>query len=367
VDVDKFGQLKTLYTMKKITYLVGLIVLFSFFSCHTDQVENVEEEVAVEDQSADVLEEIKSLGFSEKDIVDMGSYYLVGNDITFAKQGRPQLAKDAGITPKQRRTTYLVTDKTIGVRIDPSLPSNWKTATRDAMEHWNANSNSSVFFYEADYYWPSQGGFLFNPEILVMNDNVNPLPDNTIAAAEFPTSDGKPGYRVRINLSFNACSVSNNLRFYNMIHELGHCLTFAHTNQTGFGTHIAGTPTSDSASVMNGGTACTLSSGLSTGDRTAVNTLYPIQIAAPTNVNAYHDGDEELSMTWTAVSGATSYRIYNNIKETGKTGWYHYRTVTSNSYGRELKLKYRAGYRMRVTAIDASGNESKMTEASYNW
>lgn len=352
--------------MKKITYLVGLIVLFSFFGCSTDQVENVEEEAFVEDHSADVLEEIKSLGFSEKDIVDMGSYYLVGNDITFSKQGRPKFVESNGEDGKQRRTTYLVSDKTVGVRIDPGLPQNWKDATRNAMEHWNANSSSSVFLYETDFYWPSQGGFLFNPEIQVMNDGSDPLPNNTIAAAEFPTSNGMPGYRIRINLSFNACSVSNNLRFYNMIHELGHCLTFAHSNSS-FGTHISGTPTSDSNSVMNGGTACTLNSGLSTGDRTAVNTLYPLQIAAPTNVNAYHDGDEELSMTWTAVSGATSYRIYNNINETGKTGWFHYRTVTSNSYGRELKLKYRAGYRMRVTAIDASGNESKMTEANYSW
>jgi hypothetical protein len=351
--------------MKKIIYLCTVILPFSFFSCSTDAVETTDENLVNEDQTTQVLEEIKSLGFSEKDIVDMGSYFLVG-DITFSKQGRPQLSQDAGDTPKQRRTTYLVSDKTIGVRINPSLPSNWKTATRQAMDHWNANSGSSIYLYETDYYWPYQGGFLFNPEIEVMSDGVDPLPNYVIAAAEFPTSNGKPGYRVRVNLSFNGCSVSNNLRLYNMIHEIGHCLTFAHSN-TSFGTHISGTPTNDSASVMNGGTACTLSSGLSTGDRTATNILYPLQISAPTNVNAYHDGDEELDMTWTAVSGAVSYRIYNNIKETGKTGWYHYRTVSSNSYGRELKVKYRSNYKMRVTAIDASGNESKMTEATNNW
>lgn len=346
-------------------YLFGAVLPFAFFSCSTDTIETTDENLVSEDQSALVLEEIKSLGFSEKDIVDMGSYYLVGDDITFAKQGRPQLV-NTGDNPKQRRTTYLVSDKTIGVRIDPSLPSNWKDATRQAMAHWNANASSSIFFYEADYYWPSQGGFLFNPEIEVMNDNTDPLPNNVIAAAEFPTSDGMPGYRVRINLSFNGCGVTNNLRLYNMIHELGHCLTFAHTNST-YGSHISGTPTSDSSSVMNGGTACTLSSGLSTGDRTAVNTLYPLQINVPTNIQATHDGDEELEMTWNAVSGATSYRIYNNIKETGKTGWYHYRTVTSNSYSRELKMNYRNGYRMLVSAIDANGNESKLVEANYSW
>lgn len=352
--------------MKKIIYLIAVALPLTFFSCSTDTTEIPEENQASEELFVDVLEEIKSLGFSEKDIVDMGTYYLVGNDITFSKEGRPKPTEGTGTDAKQRRTTYLVSDKTIGVRIDPSLPSNWKTATRDAMAEWNANSGSSIFLYETDYYWPYQGGFLFNPEIQVMNDNVNPLPNNTIAAAEFPTSNGKPGYRIRINLSFNACSVSNNLRKFNMIHEFGHCLTFAHSN-TSFGTHISGTPTSDSNSVMNGGTACTLSSGLSSGDRTAVNTLYPLQINAPTNVNAYHDGDEELDVTWTAVSGAVSYRIYNNIKENGKTGWYHYRNTSSNSYGRELKRKYRSGYKIRVTAIDANGNESKMTEANYNW
>ncbi|WP_052752798.1 M57 family metalloprotease [Kordia zhangzhouensis] len=351
--------------MKKIKYLLGVIAFLTIYSCSTDSVQINDENVLIEDQTELVFKEIKDLGFSEKDIVDMGSYFLVGNDITFSKTGRPQLAND-DMTPKQRRTTYLVSDKTIGVRIDPSLPSNWKTATRNAMAHWNANSGSSIFLYETDYYWPYQGGFLFNPEIEVMNDNAAPLPNNTIAAAEFPTSNGMPGYRIRINLSFSGCSVSNNLRFYNMIHEFGHCLTFAHTNSS-FGSHISGTPTSDSNSVMNGGTACTLSSGLSTGDRTAVNTLYPLQINAPTNVQAYHDGDEELTMTWNAVPGATSYKIYNNIKETGKTGWYHYRTSSSTSYSRELKLSYRNGYRMMVTAVDANGNESKMVEANYNW
>ncbi|EDP95200.1 M57 family metalloprotease [Kordia algicida OT-1] len=351
--------------MKKSKFLLIVMVFFAMFSCSTDTIETVEESSVLEDQSELVLKEIINLGFSEKDILDMGSYFLVGDDIMFSKTGRPQRTDD-NMTPKQRRTTYLVDHNTIGVRIDPSLPSNWKTATRDAMNHWNANSGSSIFLYETDYYWPYNGGFLFNPEIEVMSDSSDPLPSSTIAAAEFPTSDGMPGYRVRINLDFNPCTLTNNLRFYNMIHELGHCLTFAHTN-TSFGTHIAGTPTSDSNSVMNGGTACTLSSGLSTGDRTAVDTLYPLGITAPTNVQAYHDGDEELTMTWNAVPGAMSYKIYNNIKETGKTGWYHYRTRTSNSYSRELKRKFRSGYKMMVTAVDANGNESKMTEANYNW
>ncbi|WP_298508221.1 M57 family metalloprotease [uncultured Kordia sp.] len=351
--------------MKKNIYSILAILPFILVSCSKDAVEITDENSVVEDQSELVLQEIKNLGFSEKDIVDMGSYFLVGDDITFSKQGRPQLADKSG-NQKQRRTTYLISDNTVGVRIDPSLPTNWKNATRDAMEHWNANSGSSVFLYETDYYWPYQGGFLFNPEIQVMNDNSDPLPNYVIAAAEFPTSDGMPGYRIRVNLSFNGCSVSNNLRFYNMIHEIGHCLTFAHTNSS-FGSHIAGTPTSDASSVMNGGTACTLNSGLSTGDRTAVDTLYPLQINAPTNVQATHDGDEELEMTWNAVPGAVSYRVYNNIKESGKTGWYHYRNTTSNRYSRELKRKYRNGYRMRVTAIDANGNESKMTEANYSW
>ena len=63
-----------LFNMKKSKYLLVITVLFAMFSCTTDTIERVEENAILEDQSELVFKEIISLGFSEKDIVDMGTY-----------------------------------------------------------------------------------------------------------------------------------------------------------------------------------------------------------------------------------------------------------------------------------------------------
>ncbi len=346
------------------TILFGALYAFTI-SCTQDEYIDVDQAQNNINRSDTTIQEIVALGFAEESIVDMGTYYMVGNDLTFSKKGRPVLPEDFG---KQSRSTYTVEDVTIGVRIDPALPTNWKTATREAMDHWNANADSGIYFYETDFYWQtSPGVYLFNPEIQVISDAINPLPNYVIAAAEFPTSDRKPGYRIRINLSFNGCSVSNNLRRFNMIHELGHCVSLRHTNEGSvLGTHITGTPTYDSVSVMNGGTACTLSNGFSANDRIAINTVYPRVITSPQNVRAYHDGDEELDVTWNVVPGAVEYKIYSQT-DVNSGEFYHYRTVRNNRYSRELKKKYRTNYRILISALNASGVESKFIEPDYSW
>lgn len=340
-----------------------MLLFFVFLSSCSEDLTVTSEDVQENIVNYDVIEEILNLGFSKDAIQDMGSYYLVG-DITFSKEGRPPAPE---FESKQYRSPYLTSDLTIGVKIDSSVPNNWATATRNAMNHWNSNSGSGIYFYETDYYWLSGGVYLYNPQIEVMSDSTAPLPSNTIAAAEFPTSNGEPGYRIRINTDFSACTVTSNLRYFNMIHEFGHCVSLAHSNQGAFfGTLIPGTPTSDSASVMNGGTACTLSSGFSSNDRLAINTLYPSPLSAPQNAYAYHDGDEELEVTWNAVPGATSYRIYTQTA-TSSGKFIHYRTRTSPSYSRELKVKYRGSYRLLISALNANGEESKFVEPNYSW
>ncbi len=69
---------------------------------------------------------------------------------------------------------------------------------------------------------------------------------------------------------------------YNLVHELGHCIGFRHTNWYSLGegsgsvgaNQIPGSPTSDSNSVMNGGTALNSWKGFSNWDIFSVKYLY---------------------------------------------------------------------------------------------
>ncbi len=89
--------------------------------------------------------------------------------------------------------------------------------------------------------------------------------------------------------------------------------------------------------------------------------LYP-----PINAYAYHDGDEELTVTWDAVPSAVEYKIYTEYEGIG-TGFKWYRTVKSNQYSRELKAKFRSTYRLKISAVDLYGNETSLVEPRYSW
>lgn len=92
-------------------------------------------------------------------------------------------------------------------------------------------------------------------------------------------SEGNPGIDIIINTQYaNASTSTASNKFYNMVNEIGHSMGFYHTNEDGFGgsVHIPGTPTSDLASVMNGGTALYSRNGFSANDIIAAQLVYPI-------------------------------------------------------------------------------------------
>lgn len=119
----------------------------------------------------------------------------------------------------------------------------------------------------------------------------------------------------------------------------------------------------------DGSTFTVQRSALSSGDITGAQYINSaVNLPSPTNLYAYHDGDEELTVTWDAVSGADEYWIYTGATASGvDIQPYLYRIRTGTSWTRELKLKYRGQYRIWIAARDNAGNTSQALEVDYSW
>jgi hypothetical protein len=104
----------------------------------------------------------------------------------------------------------------------------------------------------------------------------------------------------------------------------------------------------------------------STGD---CKNLIIFVMPPPNNVFAHHDGNEDLTVTWNPVSGASEYWIYTYVNDgDGRPNEPRfYRTTTSTTYTRELKLQYRNSYRIWISARNSNGIESVLREATYSW
>ncbi|MBL6447545.1 M12 family metallopeptidase [Fulvivirga sp. 29W222] len=117
----------------------------------------------------------------------------------------------------------------------------------------------------------------------------------------------------------------------------------------------------------DGSTFTAQRTALSSGDIAGAAFIYnATQLATPSGVRAVHDGDETLTVTWNAVAGASEYWIYTLFPGQDVRPKL-YRIRSSTSWTRELKSKYRSGYRIWVAARNANGNTSIAREASYNW
>ena len=108
------------------------------------------------------------------------------------------------------------------------------------------------------------------------------LPLNLFGYAAFPSA-GNPGFQVVINRQ----NAPNIRRRTTIVHEIGHCMGFRHTNldfngegaaQPIGGNIIAGTPLQDPNSVMNSGSAPNRQlpwQGFSQYDEIGFQNLYP--------------------------------------------------------------------------------------------
>lgn len=258
----------------------GLLVLATILltSCTRDtEIQNFDDNEANNNTENLVFNKLIELGYQSDRIQELDEFFLVQGDIMFSKN--IQDYSDYHEDGRQFSTNDLVSPfevNSMTVYIDNSIPTigtdNWRLEIAQAVDDWNAISESCIQFTVVD--------FPLNADIIVRSDNGVLFP-NTIAAAGFP-SNGLPYNEILINLDFlNNVDVTTGQKRYNMVHELGHCVGFRHSNwvqrgePVGPGANlIPGTPATDPNSVMNGGTANFTWNGFSEFDEVAAENLY---------------------------------------------------------------------------------------------
>lgn len=269
--------------MKKRIFNICFISFFIFMTflvkgCSDDVIDSEKGEGhnnALNDTK--ILARIAEMGFNIDDVRELDNFYLVEGDIMIPKERNDFITKQASTNNLVSSTNIA----SISVYIHPSIPNsgvdNWRNEIGQALNDWNSIHGSCVNFTLSSS--PSS-------DIIIKSDT-EWLPDETIASAGFP-SNNKPYNTILINLDFDSNrNVSSGQKRRNIVHELGHCIGFRHTNwqkprnqggdngYVGPGANlISGTPSDDVNSVMNGGTALHFWAGFSIYDIVAAKKLY---------------------------------------------------------------------------------------------
>lgn len=329
----------------KVGSVLAIILLFQ--NCSHKELDRNEIEIF---ENNPVIEKLLEMGFKLENIQELDEFYLVEGDLMFSKDindynKKKNASVSESIYGRHASTNNLVSQtnaSSMTVYIHSSVSGsgvdNWTSAITNAMSDMNSISGSKVNFVISNN--------SSTADIIIKSDNGS-LANGYIAAAGFP-SNGKPYNTVLINLDYsNNITVSEGSKRYNMVHELGHCIGLRHTNWEAEGTgpyganYIPNTPTQDSNSVMNSGTANYSWNGFSTYDIVAITYLYP-----SLNLNGDYIVCGTSTQTYTLANGtATSWQKSSNLQIMSSTGTsVSVKPVNSSTQG--------AGY---VEAVTASG------------
>lgn len=217
---------------------IGLIVM-AFVGCSRNEyhADKVADEIEQSDDVQLMLSYlVNEYGFSRGDIVIEGGCFIVERDMIFEMEGFWGKYKKSFDTKAHYRHANLVSSgyrrilvTTPNAGQNYEVPQEWLFATVNAISAWNSLNGGIRFIIDKTK--------PYDASILVVYGEINGDAHDVVAKALYPTSSGKPGDVIVINAGYTG-SLSANERTQAMIHELGHCIGFMHTD-SGSGTLIA--------------------------------------------------------------------------------------------------------------------------------
>lgn len=264
---------KTKLMNSKKSFARSLFFVLSLFilGCNKEELIPHDGDIPENVKYESVMDIILAMGYDSEDIEEYDDFYLVEGDIMFPRDLSFYQQNQGGTKQLQSASLVSLTNvASMAVFVDASIPTsgtdNWRSAVSLAINDWNGITCTKVFFTEATS--------IATADIVVKSDN-GTLNDGVLASAGFPSSN-QPFNQVLVNLnSLSNMTILEGQKRYIMVHELGHCIGFHHTDG-GAGIHITGTAIVDPQSVMNAGASTIPSwSSFSTNDMKAVQILYP--------------------------------------------------------------------------------------------
>ncbi|PSL45700.1 dual-action HEIGH metallo-peptidase [Chitinophaga niastensis] len=221
-----------------------------------------------QDNSKQVLAYIQHLGFPASSIQENKNEYIVEEDILFPKNMKVPV--DDGKPKTEQYYTgastllTLANSMNIRLKVDPSMNS-MMAEINSAINQWNTVPATSI-------HWTIVTGTSY--DVYIQNAN---LGSGICGQGTFP-SGGAAGGLIRINIAQIAGN-SFAQRQRTITHEMGHCISFRHTNWAAIGEPFAaavpGVGGTDASSIMNGGQCGSGATVLSTKDKQATSALYP--------------------------------------------------------------------------------------------
>ena len=248
-------------------FTIALALLVVFQSCKKNDVAEVAAPAQTENIAALSQSVASSFGLSADKVSfnKIENEFVIDGDATvsmedakarFASNGVAGAANQA----TQRKYSYIVSStkiNTIAIYADATVPAVWVAALDSAIKNWNA-AGSKV----------SISRVTTSTASIKVTTTYNTT--TTVATTAYPDYYGNAGNKMTINTYYNGMVV--NKKTFAITHELGHALGLSHTNGT-YGTLVAGTPITDSYSVMN--SVCLLWNGFTAYDLQAIKTVYP--------------------------------------------------------------------------------------------
>lgn len=208
---------------------------------------------------------ITSLGFPSSSIVDLGTEYMVEGDISFPKNMEVPVTDGSPKLEQYYTGTLVSPANAVAIRVfaDATMTS-MNAEIASAVAQWNAVAGSALKFKivtAAPY------------DIRITDVN---LGNGVCGAGTFP-SGGLAGNLIRINKAYIAAN-SFAQRARTICHELGHNISFRHTNWAALGEsaaiNVPGVGGTDALSLMNGGQCGSGAAVLSARDKAATAALY---------------------------------------------------------------------------------------------